>query len=170
MAELIGAMIINSDNGAKDLLLDNLDQAGLGVVSDIFTDIGLSQRDQELGNLNFTVRSYSLILRILYNATYLSHQYSNEALSILSQAVYHDGIVAGVPAGTMVAQKFGEYVAGADGQRVEPELHNCGIVYRTGGNYLLCIMTKGQSIDQLTTVIKDISSLVYNEVSSNNQK
>jgi beta-lactamase class A len=68
--------------------------------------------------------------------------------------------VAGVPAGISVANKFGEREL-ADGTR---QLHDCGIVYHPERPYVLCVMTKGASFEQLSRTVADVSQLVYREI------
>jgi hypothetical protein len=56
-----------------------------------------------------------------------------------------------------VAHKFGERGGIEGGQ----QLHDCGIVYSQSGPYVLCIMTRGRSLEELKTVIADLSKIVY---------
>ncbi len=162
VSDLINKMIIDSDNGAMNLLLAHIDNAYL---TSVYTELGL--KAPEAGQ-PFTISSaeYSLFFRILYNGTYLSDASSEKALSILSQATFANGLVAGVPAGTVVAHKFGEHITGSGDTIQSVELHDCGIVYTNGGPYLLCVMTRGKSLDQLQTTIAAISKMVYQQVSS----
>ena len=88
---------------------------------------------------------------------------SNRALGILSESMFKDGIVAGVPKGTIVAHKFGEQKNGNVQQ-----LHDCGIVYYKPNPHLLCVMTQGDNIDELKPVIQDVSKKVYEEVKGRN--
>ena len=46
----------------------------------------------------------------------------------------------------------------------ERQLHDCGIVYYSNHPYLLCVMTKDKTIENLADAIKDISHLVYEEI------
>ncbi len=159
--QLIEAMIVSSDNGAKNALLNDIDQATL---NDIYTDLGLPNPNDS-DNYTITPKQYSLLLRILYNATYLSRGYSEKALSIMSRAKYAQGLAAGVPTGTAVAQKFGENVninAGA----ADISLSNCGIVYHPTHPYILCVMTKGTDLDALTKTIALISKTAWDQVSA----
>ena len=80
---------------------------------------------------------------------------SEKALDILSKTTFNDGLVAGVDKGITVSHKFGEYV----GQQIE--LHDCGIIYYPENPYFLCIMTRGDNLDNLKDVIKNISGQIY---------
>ncbi len=165
--QLIDAMIINSDNGAKNVLLDNLNQNNL---DEIYTDLGLPNPSQS-DNYLITPKQFSLLLRVLYNGNYLSRQYSELALQIMSQAKYNEGLVSGLPTGTTVAQKFGENISTAE-DSLTITLSNCGIIYHPGHPYILCVMTKGSDLSGLTKTIVSISRAVWEEVDSyaNNKK
>ena len=157
---LIRSMIVDSDNGAMNLLIDNISPDYLNRV---YTDLGLTA---PVGTTAYTIsaKDYSLFFRVLYNATYLSRANSEKALSLLSEATFKDGLVSGMPAGTVVAHKFGEHVVGTGSTITSVELHDCGIVYVPNGPYLLCVMTKGPALGGLETAIAGISKLVYADV------
>lgn len=157
---LVRSMIVDSDNGAMNLLLANVDQAYL---TRVYTDLGL-EAPSDATPYTISSKDYSLFFRVLYNATYLSRANSEKALTLLSQATFKDGLVAGLPTGTTVAHKFGEHVIGTGSTATSVELHDCGIVYVPGGPYLLCVMTKGPSLAGLESVVSGISKLVYGTV------
>jgi beta-lactamase class A len=168
---LVEDMVENSDDGAATLLLanDNPD-----ILKAVYRDLNiLAPGDSP----SFTIssRNYTLFLRILYNATYLSEKNSENALSIMSQSTYKDGISAGLPSDIVVAQKYGEDIdTDPQGKEVTgTELHNCGIVYTKDYPYTLCIMTKAKGVvdqKQLASIIKDISKMVYDYVNSGSEK
>lgn len=159
--QLIEALMIHSDNGAKNALLSGIDER---LLAEVYTDLGIENPDNASGAYVISAKAYSLFFRILYNATYLNRALSQRALDLLVQAQYKDGIVAGVPAGVTVAQKYGEYVAtDGSGEPVSYELHDCGIVYKKDDPYFLCVMTKGKDFGALTKTIQQISRLVYDQ-------
>ncbi len=163
--ELINKMIIESDNGAEFLLLNNIDLDSLNY---IYRALNITSPQASAGDFVISPRAYSLFFRIIYSATYLSRDMSEKALETLSRATFADGIVAGLPANTVVAHKFGEYVISSNNQIQGMELHDCGIVYYKDNPYFLCVMTKGNNLDELKNVIKNISSMVYqNYVAAN---
>lgn len=159
--DLMNAMLVYSDNGAEFLLLDNIEDSYLNSIYHV-----LNIDNPEISGNNFTIspRSYSLFFRILYSATYLSKENSEKALAILSRTTFNDGIVAGVPKSTPVAHKFGQHVTTQNGVIQDIELHDCGIVYNPNTPYLICIMTKGNSIEELKKTIKSISQLAYENI------
>ena len=163
--ELIRAMIIDSDNGAKDVLLDRANSATL---DQVYKDLKIPAPEDSGPPYTISPRQYSLFFRILYNSTYLSRQLSEKAMSILAQAEYSNGLVAGLPKNVTVAHKFGEHVNGNPQKGIDSvELHDCGVVYGPNLPYFLCVMTTGKTIDGLESTIKDISQEVYDALDTN---
>ena len=157
--QLLRSMIINSDNSATALLSNYVGKDSLLTV---YTDLGLPLPPNDPSVQYLSAKSYAYFFRILYNSTYLDREYSQKALGLLSEGHLPNGIASAVPIGTTVADKFGERsVFNPDGTLVERELHDCGIVYKTGSPYLLCIMSKGTNFDRMAENIHDLSSLVY---------
>ena len=158
--QLIQQMIIYSDNDAFNTLVDGFDKTTYSDFETIFSDLEIpSPVTQTEDAMNFmSVDQYAMAFRVLYSATYLSREYSEKALSLLSQAQYKDGLVAGVPDGVTVAHKFGvrQIPAAQNNGVVGAELHDCGIVYYPGHPYLLCIMTRGTDFGKLQNVIQNI--------------
>ena len=160
--ELIRAMIVESDNSAKDILIDEMPKKPL---VDIFAELGIPF--PETAGYTISAKTYSTFFRILYNSTFLSREMSEVAMKLLSEASFKDGIAAGIPAGIPVAHKFGQHGAYIDGQLTGLELHDCGIIYQSARNYLLCVMTKGNNFETLKGVIRDVSQLTYNLFNEN---
>ncbi len=153
--DLIERMIIRSDNGATYTLLSAIN---IGELNGVFRALNIENPEAKGREYTISAERYAYFFRILYNATYLDRDDSERALSLLSQSDFSDGLVAGVPEDTTVAHKFGENVAEA------VELHDCGIIYYPKDNpYLLCAMTRGSDINNLKSLIKDISALVYKD-------
>lgn len=157
--ELIKKMIVSSDNNAMALLVENLP---IPIQDKVYTDLGIAVPGLRGTEDYMSIIDYAAFFRILYNASYLSKDNSQKALSLLTEVDFADGLRAGVPKGVEVANKFGEREIGESQQ-----LHDCGIVYYTDHPYLLCIMSRGKDFDKLASSIRDISRFVYNEV--NNQ-
>lgn len=158
--DLLNYMIIKSDNDAKDLLFVTLDPK---YINDLFQVLKLPTPNPN-SQYQISPRTFSYFFRILYNATYLTPSDSELALTLLSKTAYADGIVAGVPRGTTVAHKFGQFVTYTPGQPDLWELHDCGIVYTPNHPYFLCIMTRGTSLPSLTDIVASTSEAVYQEV------
>lgn len=111
--------------------------------------------------INFmSVKGYAGLFRILYNASYLEKEYSEKTLQILSNSEFQNGIVAGVSKDVVVSHKFGERQL----EENSYQLHDCGIVYYSKGPYLICIMSRGNSMQNLEQFISKISEVTYNGI------
>ena len=152
---LLEYMMSYSDNNATSLLLNNVPSAELMAV---VKGMGITQNPNGERN-SITAHNYSGFFRILYNASFLNRDLSERALQLLSKEDFPQGIYAGVPKGVTVASKFGEFVDENSNQ-----LHEFGIVYHPKGAYVIGIMTKGNDFAFQTSVIRDISALIYREV------
>lgn len=160
--QLLRYMIINSDNDAKDLLQQ--------LISDdermmVFNDLGLTMPSLENNGDFYSPKEFSIFFRVLYNSTYLSQDFSESALDLLSNTEYKEGIVSGVPENITVAHKFGRReFRDAQHNLTALELHDCGIVYYPSHPYFICVMTKGNNDAALQGVIQKISFLAYQEI------
>lgn len=151
--ELLHYMIAYSDNNATALLNNNLKPE---VLSKLFADLNLEIPDVKAQNYYITVKDYSLFMRALYNASYLSKDNSEYAAELLSKCDFNEGIINGLPQGTLVAHKFGE-----SGTPNDMQLHESAIVYSNSKPYLLTIMTKGKDNVTLCKLISEISATVF---------
>ncbi len=156
-------MMINSDNNSASVLQSHIDQT---IFTNTLLDLGIKILSSD--NTGYrdlvTAKTYATIMRTLYNASYLNRDYSEKSLEIMTKSAFK-GISEPLPANTKVAHKFGEReVDAADGSALTREFHDCGIVYKNNNPYSLCIMTQGKSFDDLQTVIKNISQLVYRDM------
>jgi len=168
--ELIEKMIKYSDNNSLYSLIKLINTSILiSLYQDLQVPFPVNSVHPE--NLDFiTTKDVSYFFRVLYNSTYLISNLSEKALQLLSETDYDNGLVAGVPEGTKVSHKYGldslEYM----GTIKERELHDCGIIYHPKDHYFLCVMTKSSSgISDIENTIKNISALVYQEVSRYSQ-
>ena len=156
--ELLKYMITYSDNNATALLNNNLKPE---VLTKLFAGLGLQIPDIKASHYYFTAKQYSLFMRALYNASYLSIDHSEFAAELLSTCEFKDGIVNGIPKETKIAHKFGE-----SGTPQEMQLHESAIVYLKDKPYLITIMTKGKDNKTLSKLISEISAIVYNNLAS----
>jgi len=160
IGQLINLMLVDSDNDATNILGQYLPS---DKVMQVYKDLGVEQAT-DYNTYTISVRDYSAIKNILYNATYLDQDSSEGILKTLSQASFDVGLVAGVPKGITVAHKFGE-------KEVDPkaplyQLNDCGIIYATDHPYALCVMVQGKEFDKLAAFIAKVSSDVYESVTS----
>jgi beta-lactamase class A len=164
--ELIEKMIWYSDNNAANLLTSNIDQ---GLLRSVYNDLEIPILDNvTTDNLDYmTTKNFSLFFRVLYNATYLSREYSEKALEVLTGTDFNKGILAGIPAGTTVSHKFGLTSVARNGLINERELHECGIVYHSRHPYFVCVMTRSSSsLPVIEQSLKNISEEIFRTVDS----
>lgn len=160
--QLIEKMIINSDNAALGLLEQNIDNSK---INQITIDLGITTTSDAGPADYMDVLEYSTLFRVLYYSTYLDKEYSEKALEILSKSEFNKGLTGLLPKDVIVAHKYGE----RDTENNEHQLHDCGIVYYPKHPYLLCLMTKGANMNDLSTTMQRISKQIYAQVSSNAQ-
>ncbi len=126
---LLELMLTDSDNAAKDLLLSSLDQR---TIDQVYSDLSIPKpSDTDSSSYTISPLEYSRFLRVLYYGIFnISWKNDNLLLGLLSKSTFTDGIVAGVPHGTVVAHKYGQHIAGsASTSSNQIELSDCGIVY-----------------------------------------
>jgi beta-lactamase class A len=154
--QLIESMIIGSDNAALALLENNIDNRKINQVT---LDLGITTATNSTPDDFMDVSEYSTLFRVLYYATYLNKDYSEQALELLAQAEFKQGLVDDLPKNIPIAHKFGEREVG-NGIH---QLHDCGIIYYPKRPYLLCIMTKGPDFNDLSKTIEQISDKIYKD-------
>jgi beta-lactamase class A len=162
--DLILRMIAYDDVDAHALLMANLPPGYLDqVFKDIYANYDPAKKDDAV-----TFSAYASFFRVLYNASYLSNEMSEKALRYLSRSAFRDGIVAGIPPNVDCAIKSGERAMQDDaGRGIEKEmkqLHEFGIIYYPGRAYLMGIMARGEDSGKLTNVIRDVTTLIYEEI------
>ena len=162
---LLASMVGKSDNNATRLLHEIVDDE---TINDVYRDLGIPIPKISIDTDFMSAKTYSFFFRVLYNATYLTRDFSEKALSYLSDAEFSQGISALTPPNVKVAHKFGERELFDVGTKsiTSHELHDCGIIYSPSRPYFLCIMTKGKEIKQLASIISSISETVYNGITA----
>ncbi len=169
--ELMKRSVAQSDNTASEILYQSYPE---GFFDRILNALGLQIRFPDGEAENFTTpRTYANIFRSLYNASYLTREYSEEALKNLTETEYKNGVVALLPKSVIVAHKFAERTV-LDEKTGQPrfrQLHECGIVYADGGKnpYTFCIMTEGNDFVTLEKIQQDISLEIYNSMTKHHR-
>lgn len=162
--ELMRRAVAYSDNTAAQLLYNYYPPEFL---DRIIQALGIEFTRPEGTTENFvTARTYANVFRSLYNASYLTAVYANDALSTLTKATYSDGATAKLPKAVLVAHKFAERSAPdpANSSKLIRQLHECGLVYAKDGTepYTFCIMTEGADYGELQKILQDLSLEIYN--------
>jgi beta-lactamase class A len=157
--ELIEMSIVYSDNNANYLLVTNI---GQDEYLRTFREIGIAfpdTPDQEV----MTPKAYTSVYRILYNSSYINKDYSQRALDLLLKSAFKDGLAAGLNGNIKLASKFGERVIPQPGGKSLSYFHDCGIIY-TKHPYVLCVMSKGEDMEELKKIVQEVSKIVYSEM------
>ena len=148
--DLLKAMILSSDNTAKNALVDQLSEAELDAV---LNHVGITMTNDGV----VSPRDYMRMFKALYYSTFLSPALSEKALDLTTDAQEDNLISAGIPYEIQVAHKFGII-------EDKKQLHDCGIVYYPDNPYMLCIMTKDMEISDSRNLIQNISKDVYESI------
>lgn len=156
--ELLSYMIKYSDNAATILLEQYMD---VKMMQRLFADVGVAVPNSYSSQYFFTVRDYSLFMRTIFNAGYLTIPDSEFAAELLSECDFKEGIMKGIPAGTKIAHKFGE-----SGSPAEKQLHESAVIYLENTGYLITVMTKGKDFKKLSDLIGELSRAVYEDAKS----
>lgn len=160
--QLLRTMIVDSDNNALELLYEFRKDA----LKDVFEDLQVPLPDSrsEIASEDFlSPKEMAKFYLVLYHGSYLRKTDSDDALKMLSEVKYKDGLVAGVPTDVVVSHKYGERQFTIANGDVYNEFHDCGIFYYTKNPYKLCVMTKGKDldIDESSKIISSLSRIVY---------
>jgi beta-lactamase class A len=162
--DVIRRMLIYSDNASYITLVAYLtnDLGKLDVLHQTYRDLGILNPNGDTKQPAVNAKGFASIFRQLYHASFLDEEVSTLLLAMLAESNYRNGLQAGVPPSVTVAHKYGARILD-DSTR---SLHDCGIVYHTNHPYVLCIMTKGDNFDELSSAIASISRVVYENVDS----
>lgn len=160
---LIRQMISYSDNDAFLFLISKSDKEFLNRT---YLDLGIEVPGFRTADDFMSVRDYASFFRILFNASYLNKEMSEKALALLAATEFKKGLAAGLPENVVLAHKFGERLSiDPAGEVKNPmQFHDCGIVYYPKHPYLICVMTRGRNMEDLSRVVQEISSFVYQHV------
>jgi beta-lactamase class A len=154
--ELLRRMIVYSDNNAFMLLGAHVDPGDL--------DRTYTTLDFRPGHgSTVSAETFASFFRVLYNANYLGKDLSEWALATLAQSDFRGGLVEGVPPEVPVAHKFGE---SRDEGAGKVQLHDCGLVYDPRHPYVLCVLTRGRSFENLDDAIASVARAVQAEVTA----
>ncbi len=159
--ELIAAMIIDSDNLATATLHQVVN---VSIFKQILADLEIPFTEVNNPDFGVSAAQYARLFRMLYNSAMISEEHAELAMEMLAQSKFEKGFKQGVPSNVVMVDKFGEHGTSPEknpnGFR---QLHECAIFYVDNKPYLLCAMTKGSKLEQLSATLGEISKLVYSE-------
>ena len=147
--ELVKQALINSDNTAYFMLLNNLDPNEIVKVQNY---LGLVDFPSE--SLRISAKQYAPILRSLFSATYLTIDNSEKILEWMSESDFNDYLAGGIPATTKFSHKIG-----IDDEK--KSYLDAGIVYLTNRPYILIVMVKDFNLNEADNFMHDVSQKVY---------
>lgn len=165
LEELMRRMIVRSSNLATNLLIEFV---GAPRVMSLMESIGAHDirvlrgvEDEKAfaAGLNNTTTAHDLMLvmKAVAEERAITPEASRQMLDILAAQEFTEGIPAGVPRGTRVANKTGS---------ITRIYHDAAIVYPPGRKpYVLVILTRGfANSDAARPVVQSISREIWNEV------
>lgn len=157
---LLSEMLINSDNTAALWILEYLNYE---ITTQTYENFWMWIVDFTTDNsLNMSVKSYASFFRVLYNSSYLTRESSEQLLFLLSKSSFKLGIREPIPNEITIANKF--WVRLLPGW--EKHIHDCWIIYLEKNPYLICVMTRWYSEKEQLQSIRDISKIIYEDISS----
>jgi beta-lactamase class A len=157
-------MIIDSDNGAQNLLLEHINTKIFDQLFDLMQLDG-----PQKGHYYISAKQYAFFLRTLYNGSYLGSETSEQLLEILEKVAFPYGLKKGVPEGVPVIHKFGS--VNLVDQKTQTHIigfHDCGIVYFPEKPYIVCMMSLGNNQEKLASLIEHVSAYLFNYTSKEN--
>ena len=141
--QLIELMITRSDNTAANMLISML---GFDYLNTMFHKMGLSETNLSRKMMDFSLRRQGVdnyttaeemasLLENLYRKKIINGTISEMCLSFLKRQQVNDRIPAELPTDAVVAHKTG----------LERNVcHDVGIIFTANGDYLICVLTKGE--------------------------
>ncbi len=161
-ARLLELMISSSDNTATNKVIEILD---FEYINGIFKRLGLidtalvrkmmdfSQRKNGIENYT-SAADISYLLEKIYGRGLVNQKLSKLALSFLKKQKVNDRLPRYLPAEVVVAHKTG---------LERGVVHDAGIIFTSGGDYLICVLVKGsKSYAPAKKFIAQLSLLAYN--------
>jgi len=138
--ELLELMIVNSDNTAANLIVQQL---GFDYLQDAFMRLGLLDTqihpdgfrltNRHVPDDNMTSpRDMALLLEKIYERQLVSPVASDQMLDILKHQHLRDRLPRFLPTGWLIAHKTG---------LLRKACHDVGIVFSPQGDYMICVLT-----------------------------
>ncbi len=158
--DMLERMIRWSRNDAKALLVSALPPHALAETYEL---LGLNPEQAVMqDDPAVTVGQMAGLFTALQAGRVLEPKDTSYLLDMLAQTDFEYGLRAGLPPQTRLAHKWGRrvHLDGPKNERVQ--LHDCGIVERSGAPFLLCVMTRGDSDSECRATIAEIAAAAWN--------
>lgn len=145
----LNRMIINSDNACPEAYIALYGYNSFN--ARIHNELGVSDQTQLAAyNMRTTAADLAMVLQKLYQGKLMTEDNKNRLFSLMQQQIYRQGIPAGVGQGVAVSDKVGF---------LDSLLHDAAIVHSAKGDYVMVIMTNGESWPFIAKVAGYINGL-----------
>lgn len=152
VSDALYQMVTISDNNAALLLTDKVKIPSL--VSFLKTNGLYDSRVGVKGEDPITTPAdIALFFNKLYNGQLANQEQTTNMLNLLKQQRLNSKIPQNLPDSITIAHKTGE---------IDDYSHDAGIVYGSGGDYILVVLTKSDDTDAAIGRIANVSEAVYN--------
>lgn len=146
IADALRFMMSVSDNTSANMLLDRV---GSPNVSATLAALGARDTNLLTEDLPLTAADMGILLETIAAGAGLDEESKAQMLALMASEAADNGLAAGVPRGTIVAHKTGNW---------DNATHDAGVVFSPRGSYVIVVLS---SKDHDTALIRDISSFVY---------
>ena len=164
--ELIRLMIVESDNTAANIMIDEL--GGFESINQMISKMGcyntaLNRKMMDTNALESGIDNYTsakdlgVIMKKLYMNTLISEEYDNEMLSILSHNTDHSKLPYHLPYGATVFNKTGTYST----YGVENDV---AIIANENGAFVVSVMTQDGSAVEQIDAMKSLGLKLYENI------
>lgn len=157
LSELLDEMLINSDNTARNLIVNEMKLENL---DDVLDHLGIEFDYKNDGQIS--AKKYSIFWRSLFNSSYLAPENSQKLIEIMSRSSAYEYLAGSIPEEVKFSHKIGVLYG-------EGIYADSGIVYISNRPYILTVMVRGQSQSEAQKTMKEISEKVYRYVSEYHQ-
>ena len=145
----LSRMIINSDNACPEAYLTSI---GYSKFNEIVQSLGVSDKTAfQPYDMRTTAGDLALVLQKLYQGELMSEENKSKLLDLMSRQIYRQGIPTGVGSAGVVYDKVGF---------MDDLLHDAAIVHSDAGDYVLVIMTNGESWEYIAQVAAYVNGML----------
>lgn len=145
----LSRMIINSDNACPEAYLTSI---GYSKFNEIVQGLGVSDKTAfQPYDMRTTAGDLALVLQKLYQGELMSEENKSKLLDLMSRQIYRQGIPTGVGSAGVVYDKVGF---------MDDLLHDAAIVHSDAGDYVLVIMTNGESWEYIAQVAAYVNGML----------
>jgi beta-lactamase class A len=146
ISEALGYMMSISDNTSAVLLQDRV---GAGNINRSLEALGLTTTRLLSDDLPTTAADMAVLMEMIARGKAVDAEASQEMVNLLASEEIDNGLRAGVPEGTLVAHKTGNW---------SNATHDAGIVYAPGTTYVIAVLSDKSYETELTA---KVSRTVY---------